>query len=194
MAARAAIALCLTALAWAGTVRAQDNPACAQYREPMAYNACLAQHGPKANGVGQLHGRLQPGNAAPNRIRTDTAAPRKSGFIRTQDAAAERASTIRKAPSASMDVYIWSFGSIERGLQLASATPEPAEIAQAPRSLPRAVGDQRGDRASRQAPRRGGAGFDLEVNDRGSRMDPLALENEEGSRTCSLYDRMQLRL
>ena len=68
MAARAAIALCLTALVWAGTVRAQDNPACAQYREPMAYNACLAQHGPKANGVGQLHGRLQPGNAAPNRI------------------------------------------------------------------------------------------------------------------------------
>jgi hypothetical protein len=72
MAARAAIALCLTALAWAGTVRAQDNPACAQYREPMAYNACLAQHGPKANGVGQLHGGPQRGaqsdHAAPNRV------------------------------------------------------------------------------------------------------------------------------
>ena len=107
MAARAAIALCLTALAWAGTARAQDNPACAQYREPMAYNACLAQHGPKANGVGQLHGgACNP--ATPRRIAfgTGTAAPRAQ---RTRF-------TIRKAPSASMDVYIWSFGSIERGL------------------------------------------------------------------------------
>jgi hypothetical protein len=68
MAARAALALCLAALAWAGSARAQDNAACAQYREPMAYNACLAQHGPKANGVGQLHGGPQPGRAAPNRV------------------------------------------------------------------------------------------------------------------------------
>ncbi len=68
MAARAALALCLAALAWAGNARAQDNPACAQYREPMAYNACLAQHGPKANGVGQLHGDPQPGGAAQNRM------------------------------------------------------------------------------------------------------------------------------
>jgi hypothetical protein len=65
---RAAIALCLAALAWTGSARAQDNPACAQYREPMAYNACLAQHGPKANGVGQLHGAPQPGNASQNRV------------------------------------------------------------------------------------------------------------------------------
>ncbi len=64
MAGRAALALCLAGLAWAGGARAQDNPACAQYREPMAYNACLAQHGPKANGVGQLHGGAQPGHAA----------------------------------------------------------------------------------------------------------------------------------
>jgi len=68
VAARAALALYLAALAWAGSARAQDNPACAQYREPMAYNACLAQHGPKANGVGQLHGGPQPGRAAPNRV------------------------------------------------------------------------------------------------------------------------------
>jgi hypothetical protein len=63
MAARAATALCLAALAWAGSARAQDNPACAQYREPMAYNLCLAQHGPKANGVGKLHGGSPPGLA-----------------------------------------------------------------------------------------------------------------------------------
>jgi hypothetical protein len=71
MAARAAIALCLTVFTWAGAVRAQDNPACAQYREPMAYNACLAQHGPKANGVGQLRGPQRgapPDHAAPNRV------------------------------------------------------------------------------------------------------------------------------
>ena len=68
MAARAAIALYLTAMAWPGSALAQDDPACAQYREPMAYNACLARHGPKANGVGQLHGGPQPGPAAPHRV------------------------------------------------------------------------------------------------------------------------------
>ena len=35
----------------------------------MAYNACLARQGPKANGVGQLHGGPQPARAAPNRVR-----------------------------------------------------------------------------------------------------------------------------
>jgi hypothetical protein len=69
MAARAAIALCLAALGWAGSAQAQDDPACAKYHEPMAYNLCLAQHGPKANGVGQLHGGgPQPGGAAQGRI------------------------------------------------------------------------------------------------------------------------------
>jgi hypothetical protein len=68
MTARTATALCLAALAWPGSARAQDNPACAQYRDPMAYNACLAQHGPKANGVGQLHGGPQRGRAVPNRV------------------------------------------------------------------------------------------------------------------------------
>jgi hypothetical protein len=67
MAARAAIALCLATLGWAGSAQAQDDPACAQYREPMAYNLCLAQHGPKANGVGKLHGGPQPGLAAHDR-------------------------------------------------------------------------------------------------------------------------------
>jgi hypothetical protein len=69
MAARAAIALCLAALGWAGSAQAQDNPACAQYHEAMAYNLCLSQHGPKANGVGQLHGGgPQPGAAAQGRV------------------------------------------------------------------------------------------------------------------------------
>jgi hypothetical protein len=69
MAARVAIALCLAALGWGGAARAQDNPACAQYHEAMAYNLCLAQHGPKANGVGQHHGgEPQPGGAAQGRV------------------------------------------------------------------------------------------------------------------------------
>ena len=68
MVARAAIALCLAALGWAGSAQAQDDPRCAQYREPMAYNACLARQGPKANGVGQLHGGPQSGRAAPKRV------------------------------------------------------------------------------------------------------------------------------
>lgn len=67
MAARAAIALSLAALAWTAGARAEDDPACAQYREPMAYNACLAQHGPKANSIGKLRGP-QPGQAAQNRV------------------------------------------------------------------------------------------------------------------------------
>ena len=70
MAARAAIALCFfVALGWAMSAQAQDNPACAQYHEAMAYNLCLSQHGPKANGVGQLHGGgPQPGSAARGRV------------------------------------------------------------------------------------------------------------------------------
>jgi hypothetical protein len=67
MAARAAIALCLAALAWPGSALAQDDPRCAQYSEPMAYNACLARQGPKANAVGQVHGGPQPAQAAPHR-------------------------------------------------------------------------------------------------------------------------------
>ena len=70
MAARAAIALCFfVALGWAMSAQAQDNPACAQYHEAMAYNLCLSQHGPKANGVGQLHGGgPQPGSATQGRV------------------------------------------------------------------------------------------------------------------------------
>ena len=67
MAARAAIALSLAALAWAATAEAQDDPACAKYREPMAYNLCLAQHGPKANSIGKLSGP-QPDQAGQNRV------------------------------------------------------------------------------------------------------------------------------
>lgn len=88
MAARAAITLSLAALAWTPSARAEDDPACAQYREPLAYNLCLAQHGPKANGVGKLHGGPQPGQARQDRVwygHTRTQAP-ATRFDSRQDA------------------------------------------------------------------------------------------------------------
>jgi hypothetical protein len=74
MAARAAtIVLALAALASAGWARAEDDPACAQYQEPMAYNACLARHGPKANDVGNSPSHTQPDRAAQDRTQRDEA-------------------------------------------------------------------------------------------------------------------------
>ena len=68
MAARAAaIALCFAVLASAGRATAEDDPSCAQYSEPMAYNACLARHGPKASDVGAHSGAAQPERGGPNR-------------------------------------------------------------------------------------------------------------------------------
>ncbi len=91
MAVRAAIALCLAALAWPGSALAQDDPRCAQYRDPMAYNACLARQGPKANGVGQLHGGPQPARAAQHRVwyGHSRGAP-SARFYGTQDAPSTR--------------------------------------------------------------------------------------------------------
>jgi hypothetical protein len=68
MAARAAIALTLAAVVWTSSARAEDDPACAQYRDPMAYNLCLAQHGPKANSIGKLRGGPQPAQAEQGRV------------------------------------------------------------------------------------------------------------------------------
>ena len=73
MAARAAtLVLALAALVSAGRARAEDDPACAQYQEPMAYNACLARHGPKANDVG-TQGHAQPDRPAQDRAQRDEA-------------------------------------------------------------------------------------------------------------------------
>jgi hypothetical protein len=63
MAARAAIAFSLAALIWAASARAEDDPACAQYREPMAYNACLARHGPRATDIGRHPAQSRSGRA-----------------------------------------------------------------------------------------------------------------------------------
>jgi hypothetical protein len=48
------IALSLIVLSMAAhpiAARAQNDPACAKFQDPLAYNACLASHGPKAKDV-----------------------------------------------------------------------------------------------------------------------------------------------
>ena len=77
----AAIALCLAALASAERASAEDDPSCAQYQEPMAYNACLARHGPKANGAAHS-GETRPEPAGQNRAYEGEAHARASGFRR----------------------------------------------------------------------------------------------------------------
>ncbi len=54
------ILLVLVALVLAGRARAQDKSACAKYQEPIAFNACLARHGPKANDLAPrpTHGKV----------------------------------------------------------------------------------------------------------------------------------------
>ncbi len=39
---------------------AADDPACAKYEDPLAYNACLASHGPRAKDVGRGAGEEGP--------------------------------------------------------------------------------------------------------------------------------------
>ena len=46
---RALLMLLVLAAASIGPARCEDDPACARYEDPLAYNACLASHGPKAN-------------------------------------------------------------------------------------------------------------------------------------------------
>lgn len=75
MVPRAAIALWLAAFAWAQCAHAADDRSCEQYREAMAYNACLARHGPKANNLEGLHGGTQPGRGWKGQARTGAPAP-----------------------------------------------------------------------------------------------------------------------
>jgi hypothetical protein len=77
-----AIALCLAALASAGVALAEDDPSCAQYQEPMAYNACLARHGPKANGVGAHLGESRPERAGQDPAYAGQVRAPASGFRR----------------------------------------------------------------------------------------------------------------
>ena len=76
------LALCAAALP--GLARA-DNPACAKFEEPLAYNACLASHGPKATDIGAARATGSPsvnpdsGKAGPALRRMTGRAVRRHG-------------------------------------------------------------------------------------------------------------------
>ena len=53
---RATLLLAASAALLPAMARAQDVPACARFEEPLAYNACLASHGPKAKDLGSAPG------------------------------------------------------------------------------------------------------------------------------------------
>ena len=86
----AAIALCLATLASAGRALAEDDPSCAQYQEPMAYNACLARHGPKANATGAHSGAAQPERGGQDRPYEGEAHAPATGFGRYTGSARSR--------------------------------------------------------------------------------------------------------
>ncbi len=97
MAMRVALMLlALFAVASRRPARAEDNAACAKYQEPLAYNACLASHGPRATDIatspgsaqGSQAARVRPeGNepaAAPRSARSSTRAVRRHGRVRME--------------------------------------------------------------------------------------------------------------
>jgi hypothetical protein len=78
-----AFALFVLALAPSWRAFAEDDPSCAQYQEPMAYNACLARHGPKANAAAVAHsGGIQPQRAARGRAYEGEPHAQTTGFGR----------------------------------------------------------------------------------------------------------------
>ncbi|MBV8661744.1 MAG: hypothetical protein JO107_01450, partial [Hyphomicrobiales bacterium] len=61
---------------WSVAARA-DNPACAKFEEPLAYNACLAKLGPPAHGVRAIPEPEGDGKAeSGGRSRSDAASSR----------------------------------------------------------------------------------------------------------------------
>jgi hypothetical protein len=83
VAVRAIIALSLAALAWAQCAKAGDDLSCAQYREAMAYNACLARHGPKANNLVGFRAGTRPGRGVKGEARTQAQASPVNGWRRS---------------------------------------------------------------------------------------------------------------
>jgi hypothetical protein len=76
MAKRAAyLVVVLAAVAVSGSAHAQDDPACAKYQEPLAYNACLASHGPKATDLAAAPAPTRQTSVAPVPARAAPAEP-----------------------------------------------------------------------------------------------------------------------
>ena len=76
---RATALLTLCAAALPGLARAEDNPACAKFEEPLAYNACLASHGPKATDIGGAARAAGSAPANPDAHKTAPAPRRVTG-------------------------------------------------------------------------------------------------------------------
>ena len=76
MARRGTLAALLVLAPLSGGARADDSP-CAKIEDPLAYNACLASHGPKAGVVGaaregtEATGRSPGGEPGANRPRVE---------------------------------------------------------------------------------------------------------------------------
>jgi hypothetical protein len=64
--------------------RAADNPACAKFNEPLAYNACLAQFGPPAREVqsDEIGGAVRA--PAPTRATPRKAWPARRGWAHSR--------------------------------------------------------------------------------------------------------------
>ena len=74
MTTRALLLLTLAA-APASLARAGDDSACARFQEPLAYNACLASHGPRAPGGAAKGAGRGERPAPPLRTASDRSAP-----------------------------------------------------------------------------------------------------------------------
>jgi len=86
----APLMIALAAALLSSAARSQVDPACANIEAPLAYNACLAAHGPKATNVGphpaapSVQSAAAPRHAvrpraAPARRRYNAYAPRRRG-------------------------------------------------------------------------------------------------------------------
>jgi hypothetical protein len=81
MAKRGLFMLLVVAAASAGPAYAQGDPACAKYQDPLAYNACLASHGPKATDLATLPRPAEQIHlAAPARAAPSRPVPSRSGW------------------------------------------------------------------------------------------------------------------
>ncbi len=79
MAKRAAFLVLSLAAASAGPAWAADDPACAKFEDPLAYNACLASHGPKANDLATTGRPVQQNHpAAPAQAERSGPAPARA--------------------------------------------------------------------------------------------------------------------
>jgi hypothetical protein len=66
-------ALAIGAALCGAPARGEDNPACAKYQQPLAYNACLARLGPHARGVHSI----PDGQADSPPVSSEAPAPRQ---------------------------------------------------------------------------------------------------------------------